>query len=414
MRKTSLFTDVLGGSLQQTTTEMHDLVLPTFNWNYTKPDNYSQLNISYSGNSNETNVSHYGNQTFICTLFYDHAGVMLSHVISLISSMVCIIIGLIGNILSCLVFSGREMRHISSNIYLLMLAVSDSLYLIGILCSKVLHTMHCLYFQSSHMDIYNRSNFVCKTVQYVLDLCSDYSTCLILAFTIERFIAVYAAAQFKTICTVRRANIVCLVIFLVISISIAPYHFMFMKLESQWGTTYCAIQRSSEKLFSTLYLSEMTLFRVAPVCIIASINISIICKVMSLNRKRQRWRLANRSRRDDKSMQLTLMLIIVSTTYVILYMPVLTFFLIHKLRREGLIGYIPPDPLFVFRNYAQALYVAGHSVNFFLYTVSGKVFREHLQILVCDRRRAERVNENGIELLQLNNTCTNVTTHTAF
>jgi len=33
--------------------------------------------------------------------------------------------------------------------------------------------------------------------------------------------------------------------------------------------------------------------------------------------------------------------------------------------------------------YAKALYVAGFSINFFLYTVSGRVFRDQLRKIVC-------------------------------
>ena len=34
-------------------------------------------------------------------------------------------------------------------------------------------------------------------------------------------------------------------------------------------------------------------------------------------------------------------------------------------------------------NYSKALYVAGFAINFFLYTMSGRVFRDQLKKIVC-------------------------------
>ena len=59
--------------------------------------------------------------------------------------------------------------------------------------------MRCLHFPESRFDIVNRSSFWCKLLQYVTDLFSDFSGCLILAFTVERCIAAYMPTQFKRV-----------------------------------------------------------------------------------------------------------------------------------------------------------------------------------------------------------------------
>ena len=109
--------------------------------------------------------------------------------------------GLVGNTLSMRVFSSRSMRPVSSITYLLMLAVSDSLYLVSVFLSKLVTALCCLYFPSSlgQLDLVNRSAFMCKLLQYLADLFSDYSTCLIFAFTVERCIAVYCPLRFKEV-----------------------------------------------------------------------------------------------------------------------------------------------------------------------------------------------------------------------
>jgi len=59
--------------------------------------------------------------------------------------------------------------------------------------------LRCLHFPKSQFDIFNRSSFWCKLLQYLVDLFSDFSSCLILAFTVERCIAAYVPTHFKRV-----------------------------------------------------------------------------------------------------------------------------------------------------------------------------------------------------------------------
>jgi hypothetical protein len=45
-------------------------------------------------------------------------------------------------------------------------------------------------------------------------------------------------------------------------------------------------------------------------------------------------------------------------------------------------------------NYTRALYVLGFAINFFLYTISGRVFREQLQFIIqCNHRQEDWLND---------------------
>lgn len=66
-----------------------------------------------------------------CYLLNSTASVQLSYNSYLGATLVFVVVGLIGNTLSVMVFSSASMRSFSSNVYLLTLAVSDSFYLIG-------------------------------------------------------------------------------------------------------------------------------------------------------------------------------------------------------------------------------------------------------------------------------------------
>ena len=72
--------------------------------------------------------------------------------------------------LLCQVFSSRDMRIVSSNVYLLLLAISDSLYLTAVFSTNSLKTMQCLFEFSPHSDVNNHSQLMCKLLQFMLDL----------------------------------------------------------------------------------------------------------------------------------------------------------------------------------------------------------------------------------------------------
>ena len=244
----------------------------------------------------------------------------------------------------CQVFSSREMRTVSSNVYLLLLALSDSLYLLSVFLTNTLTTIRCLYFHDSAPTIFNRSSFLCKLLQHCMDMFSDYSTCLILAFTVERYIAIYMPIRFKFMCSVRRARIACVTIFVVICVSIAPYHFMYMGLIDDFDV--CTVLQDYQTEFTALYIVESLLFRVIPVFIIALLNGMIIERVATLRRRKRRRNASTtkasqnngqnngkqRSRKADRSMQLTIILVLVSTSYIIVFIPVLVQFVLWSLQ----------------------------------------------------------------------------------
>ncbi|KAK2140317.1 hypothetical protein LSH36_1394g00005 [Paralvinella palmiformis] len=338
---------------------------------------------------------------YACWLLEDQDRVLLSHKIYLYSSLVFMALGLVGNLLSVLVFSSKDMRVVSSNVYLLVLAISDTLYLASVFLSKNLTYIRCMFFRNTDIDIYNQSTFFCKSLQYVQDFFSNYSTCVILAFTIERYVAVYRPIKFKDMYTVGRARVTCLVLFLVIAVYIAPYHVMYMYRYERFNV--CTVLISEEKKFTILFGIEALLFRIIPVFVITVLNVFIILRVShvtKMSRRRRsmassarngsraagsRKKTTSRSRKDERSLQLTLMLILVSTTYVLTYLPVLVHFIIWKLQRSQLVT-VDQDAMLIARNYTCALYIAGFAINFFLYTMSGRVFREQLQVVLCTGR----------------------------
>ena len=77
------------------------------------------------------------------------------------ASLALVASGLVGNALSVVVFSSYEMSQLSSNVYLLALAVSDSIYLVSVLLGRLMTAARCWYFPGTPLDLVNRVQFFC-------------------------------------------------------------------------------------------------------------------------------------------------------------------------------------------------------------------------------------------------------------
>lgn len=110
--------------------------------------------------------------------------------------------GTIGNVLSVLVFIRTKLKKLSSSYYLAALSISDTGYL---LCnfSQWINTLN--------INIYNRDGF-CQLFTFLSSMCTALSAWLVVAFTVERFIAVRYPLKRQTMCTVRRAKSVLIVL----------------------------------------------------------------------------------------------------------------------------------------------------------------------------------------------------------
>lgn len=111
---------------------------------------------------------------------------------------IIVLAGSIGNILSVLVFFKTKLRKLSSSYYLAALGVSDTCFLL---------TSFCNWFNFVAYNLYNQDVF-CQFFTYLSYLSNFLSVWYVVAFTVERFIAVLYPLKRQTMCTVRRAKIV--------------------------------------------------------------------------------------------------------------------------------------------------------------------------------------------------------------
>ncbi|EDV51233.2 neuropeptides capa receptor [Drosophila erecta] len=178
--------------------------------------------------------------------------------------------GSIGNILSVFVFFRTKLRKLSSSFYLAALAVSDTCFLAGLFAQ---------WLNFLNVDIYNR-NYFCQFFTFFSYLASFCSVWFVVAFTVERFIAVIYPLKRQTMCTVRRAKIVLFCLTLVGCLHCLPYIVIAKPVfMPKLNTTICDLNSEyKEQLALFNYWDSIVVYAV-PFTTIAVLNTCTGCTV---------------------------------------------------------------------------------------------------------------------------------------
>lgn len=146
----------------------------------------------YTYDCNVTNVTYeYDIEEDATLTFAYQVGDFLAHYYT----PILVLFGSIGNILSVIVFFKTKLRKLSSSYYLAALGISDTCFLLGAFASWLNYV---------NINIYNR-NYYCQFFTYLSGLCSFLSVWFVVAFTVERYIAVLYPLKRQTLCTVKHA-----------------------------------------------------------------------------------------------------------------------------------------------------------------------------------------------------------------
>ena len=332
---------------------------------YLSRDNQAILG-ELTTDGSETHTDDYDTD-YSCYGYYDTSSIIFSSKLFLFTSVAFVIMGIIGNFINVIVMS-QYLRKYSSSVYIFVLAISDSAYLISVFLVDLLEPLKCYYFNETRIDFVNHNNFACKLFPYLQDLSSDYSSMIILCFSIERFIAVCKPIKVKIICRIKTVKFLCILLLLVISASTAPYKFMMI------GSYYhsCGIDLDySVTTVLVIYIVELTVYKIVSGFMI------VICNVLIIYQMIRKSGIEARGRKES-SKHVTIILILISASYIVLYLPLLIHFILTRLAHNDVIS-ISYETLRVAGNCTGFLYICAFSINFYLYSVGSKLFRQQLR-----------------------------------
>ena len=300
--------------------------------------------------------------------FYDSA----QFVTGLICYPLVCAFGLIGNILSLVVLAQRKMAT-STNVYLIALAIADSIKLVN----DSIYFFVILLLKIDESAGKNCIAYIYPYAHYVFNMSVCITAWLTVSVGAERYIMVCHATRARGMCNIQRARMLSLIVFVTMSTLTIPLALRYRtvthtkRVDNVTTVTIAEIEVTQlwmNKTFVTSYTWIQNLLRsVIPLIVLSTMNAFII---MALRRTR-----ANKKKMTSRH-RITLMLLSVVIVFLLCVTPdavMSTFF--------GF-GYYDADYLVRgVREITDLLLAVNSAVNFVLYCTFNKVFRKNFMVL---------------------------------
>ena len=297
------------------------------------------------------------------------------------------VVGLLGNTLSIIIMNRARMRSNTTSITITTLAVADTLTLL----LKCLQT-HLKHVQAVHSN--------CYLIEYFTHVCVLSSIWIIVWMTMERAVAVWWPLQISNWPT----KVILIIIFTctIVIFSLINIHFLIAyeaKPNQPWSCSLKASFNKNSYIKIYYYWIKSLFYSWIPLTLILTTNFMII---FAISRSRVNLIMNNspsaRSigkieaidlkppvyRKHKKyERQLTIMLSIVSLTFVVVTLP----FSINQLyirfkSKRTLQTCFEKD----FNRFIVLLHDLNHAINFILYCICGKKFRSEVKNIIIRKK----------------------------
>ncbi len=317
-------------------------------------------------------------------------------------------VGIVFNILSAVVFSEERMRRMSSSRYLLALAISDCLSLLSELV-KWLGDWRLGYL------FLHTQRITCKFIYHLRYSSQLLSAFLVATVTSERMFVVCYPLKASSILTVKLASGI-IVGETVAAILLGAYGSVYFDLVIFFGKTSCLIDFFKDGVayeYCNLIISKI-LGEVLTSVIVAVMTGIIIYKLMRSRKERSELSggKTSGSSTTAQDRQLTVMLVVVASTFVVLRAPyTIIWYLSHYRNTQPFFPVLPENlrRLSEGLNISYVLYMMNYAINFFLYSLSGRRFRETLAGLCCGCRHGNQGMSSAVTMSSLASETSGVT-----
>ena len=294
-------------------------------------------------------------------------------------TVVFIIVGSVGNLLSIVAVTSRHSKKSSFTVYILALAIVDTLALCSMNADKISSRMF-------NMAIVDYSAAICKVIKYFEQLLPHISSWIIVCLTIERCLCTSLPHKISLISRPKTGYIVVasvsmilmlLNLHLLVGFVLLPVDVMEPLQES--SASVCYIENEIYQDFYTYYWNWMTLsvYCLLPFTIIISAN---TITVLQVYRSVRLVRMTSSSDIGGKARQLLFVTLLVSMSFILLGMPeplleVWKFEVVGNTFDTELMAFKSGVLLTIFKH----MRTLNHGINFWLYVISGSRFRLNLK-----------------------------------
>lgn len=247
------------------------------------------------------------------------------------------------------------------------------------------------------VDVRTLSQASCKIQLFVLYLSLDTSAWLLAVITIERYIAVCRPTKHRLI---KPARVAFKIIGLLLSVQVVFNMHVFWTRGKNWedpndvnetdsSIINCGYTSHQSRYFWNVHQSWLSMlwYSIFPFLVMLILNIFIIKRLWKLKKSAKQKKLSNASfgsvSRQANSM--TIMLLSITIYFMVIATPVFVFTMFQKSSLYAY-GRVEADKLAKLEltdGIVTLLLYLNHSINFFLYCMTGRRFRLELKQMFC-------------------------------
>lgn len=304
---------------------------------------------------------------------------------------VIIAVGIFGNITSFVVFLFTYLNTRSSSYYLAALAIADTLFLV---------TLLLVWLTDMGINVYHHNGW-CQILIYSSSVCSFLSVWFVVAFTVERFIAVRYPLHRPSMCTVWRAKLVIAGLSLSSMVMYSYTMWTAGMVEDGDGGGVCALLKTHAHMQNAMNNIDTFLTLILPFVSVLVLNFLITIQIIDFNRKCQELEPKFTQHTNIVSskthISIAKLLLLISTIFILLNTPsyvIRIHVFVKTLAGEDILDIMSNTEL-ILQGYFNLLYDTNFSINFILYSVCGVNFRRALMRLIREKLGAAEYTKNS-------------------
>ena len=274
----------------------------------------------------------------------------------------------------------KHNRHLSTCVYMSIIAINDNIVL-----TLAFHKWFVENVVAGH------SKWLCKAKLFSVHVFACYGAFQIVLMTLDKVIAIKLPHRSASICTAKRARLLSLINFIIVIILYLPILDFSNTNERQND----CIRYAKDGWYVTAYsYFAIVVNPLLPIALLFVMNIIIIMAVWESQRLRQDAKTGQQhSRNRTTEIQLTIMLILVSSMFIILLLPFESWTIYLRVSEKFKTPREFARFTFIF-NIVYELYMINYGINFYLYLVSGRKFRADL-ISLFKRKPVSQNSSSG-------------------
>ena len=291
--------------------------------------------------------------------------------------------GLLGNLASFLIMTSQQMRKRSTSVYLSLLAVADSMVILHYIFTQWLHAV-------LRDPFIWRSDLLCKLEEVHRRFSALLGAWAVVMVTFERFLITWFPIKSKRWCSVRNARIsIAMLVVLVLADALGE------SLQFGIRSGPCDLERMiTYQQQSNLRWITPLLYSFIPIGVLITLNTATAIKLRL--QAGQALTDISANQRRKMAARATKVVLIVSTSYLVLTVPVTIYLpLSQAIRAQTL----ETPAMLLIDEMCFLILLINHSINFYLYIMSGETFRNEASTMFKRWLRIDsNQNQNAAEV----------------